>query len=501
MAVENPHGSSLPGPLARLASPSAEMRLPGRRELRAPNLAVDKRMNGLPAVFDAFGLSDGQVLSFHHHYRNGDRVVGAVLREAQRRGLKGLTIAASSLFPCHAELVPLLLDGTVRHVVTDYMKGPLADAIAEGALEGYCVLQSHGGRARAIESGDLRIDVAFVGAPVAHVCGDTSGRGGRLACGPLGYPAVDAAYARATVVIADEICLEPLALVDIAGGQVDAVVHFPEPGSPDGISSGSTVPLDTDSARKIGLLSTEIIAAAGLLRQGMSLQSGAGGYSLGAVPIIGAELARRHMRGGFLSGGITGAHAHLLAEDIFGEIYDVQCFDRQAVASSCYHSAHHMMTAAQYASPLHDDAVVNRLDVMLLGAVQVDHAFNVNVTASADGRILGGPGGHPDTAQGAKLTIVTTTLTGGGAPKIVPAVSCRTTDGTDVDVVVTDIGYAVNPARTDLVGLLQNLTWPRRSVEEFSGLAAQAAPSVTVSRHRNPRIILEHRLGHRLDTL
>ena len=492
--------SPLPGRLAGIALPGP-VPLPLRRAVRAAADGLDKRMAGLAEALERFGLADGQVISFHHHYRNGDRVIEPVLQAARARGVRGLTLAASSLFPCHAGLVPFLQDGTVAQIVTDYMRGPLADAVQAGQLAGTAVLQSHGARARAIASGALEVDVAFVAAPLAHLGGDTTGRGGRLACGPLGYPAVDATQARATVVLADEITDGPLALIDIPGRFVDAVVHFPDPGAPEGIASGTTVPLDTPAARAIGDLTAQIIAAAGLMRPGMSLQSGAGGYSLGAVPIIGRAMADAGVRGGFLSGGITGAHVALLDAGRFAEILDVQCFDREAVASSIRNPAHRMMTAEEYASPLHPAPVVDRLDVMLLGAVEVDHAFNVNVAAAADGRILGGPGGHPDTAQGAKLSIVTTTLQGGGQPKVVPQVRCITTEGCDVDVVVTDRGFAVNPRRDDLRVALRPLSDRMLGIEDLSRLAAEGLPPAPAPGPRKGHVVVEHRLGHRLDVI
>lgn len=490
----------LPGRLAGIALPRPTP-LPGAQAPRKPAANGDKLMRSLSQVLDRFGLADGQVISFHHHYRNGERVIEPVLRLAQARGVRDLTLAASSLFPCHAGLIPFIEDGTIVHIITDYMRGPLADAMQAGRLAGNAVLQSHGARARAIESGALLVDIAFVAAPLVHVSGDTTGRGGRLACGPLGYPAVDAAHARTTVVLADEITVEPLPQVDIPRQFVDAVVHFPEPGTPEGIASGTTVPLENSVTRAIGDLTAQIITAAGLMRRGMSLQSGAGGYSLGAVPIIGRAMASMGVRGGFLSGGTTGAHVKLLNAGVFDEILDVQCFDRQAVASSIHNPAHRMMTAAEYASPLHPSAVVDRLDVMLLGAVEVDHAFNVNVAASAEGQILGGPGGHPDTAQGASLSIVTTTLQGGGQPKIVPNVRCITTEGCDVDVIVTDQGFVVNPRRHDLLAALRGLAAPMLSVEDMSQLGAQGLPPTSRTSPRPGHIVIEHRLGHLLDVI
>ncbi|MGB1025806.1 MAG: citrate lyase subunit alpha, partial [Rhodospirillaceae bacterium] len=467
------HPTGLATPLGALQSILQPNQSLGQRR---PDRQIEARQSkGLPnltAVFDRFDIADGQTLSFHHHYRNGDRVMTFVLQEAQRRGLKNLTIAPSSLFPVHAPLVPLLEDETITHIVTDYMRGPVADAVAAGKLLGTALLQSHGGRARALSTGQLSVDVAFIAAPLANRQGDTTGRGGQLPCGPLGYPAVDAAHARHAVVLTDLLIDGPLPNIDIPGHHVDAIVQMESPGSTDGIQSGTTIAAESATARLIGGLVADCLEAAGAFTPDFSLQSGAGGYSLGAVVEIGKRMAETGVKGQFLSGGITGAHVALVEQGLFAEIHDVQCFDGAAVRSSIHNPLHHMMTAETYASPLLDTARVNALSAMLLGAVEVDAGFNVNVVVGADGRMLGGPGGHPDAAAGAAISIVTTELTGGGYAKLVPEVQAVVTPGHSVDVIVTDQGIAVNPARPDLGAAFREARLPVRS---FAALQHQAA--------------------------
>lgn len=75
-----------------------------------------------------------------------------------------------------------------------------------------------------------------------------------------------------------------------------------------------------------------------------------------------------------------------------------------------------------YANPHNRGAVAHQLDVVILGAAEVDLDFNVNATTGSSGLILGGSGGHADTADGAKLAIVTTKLSAGGAAKLVERV-------------------------------------------------------------------------------
>lgn len=459
----------------------------------------DKRLSDLGQVFDRFGIADGAVLSFHHHYRNGDRLMNAVVALAQARGIKGLTLAPSSVFPAHAPLVAALEDGTVGALVTDYMRGPVADWIGAHPGRINTLLQSHGGRARAISAGQLVIDVAFVGAPLADASGNATGRGGTLACGPLGYPAVDARYARRTVVAAHEVAQVALPHVDIPARFVDAVVPFEKPGDAQRIVSGSTIPAVSAEAAAISSTVADVTAASGLMDSSFSLQSGAGGYSLAAVPAIGRRMVEQGVTGAFVSGGITAAHVALQDAGIFREIRDVQCFDLAAVTSSGANPAHKMMNAAEYASPLNPHACVNDLSVMLLGAVEVDLDFNVNVVVGSDGRILGGPGGHPDTAQGAKLSIVTTSLTGGGFAKIVPKVASCSTLGKDIDVVVTEVGFAINPRREDLIARVTSAGLRPLNIADLAAQATAITSGETHGGTHVPGVCVEHRNGTILD--
>ncbi|KAK0332069.1 hypothetical protein LTR94_026392 [Friedmanniomyces endolithicus] len=133
------------------------------------------------------------------------------------------------------------------------------------------------------------------------------------------------------------------------------------------------------------------------------------------------------------------------------------------------------MSASLYASPGGKGAVVDRLDVMILGAAEIDTRFDVNVTAVGGGRIIGGSGGHADTAAGAKLAIVTTKLASRDNPKIVDRVECISTPGESIDVVVTEAGIAVNPRRKDLIEVLGRAGLPLVSIETLRRLSAQAA--------------------------
>ncbi len=51
------------------------------------------------------GLKDGMTISFHHHFRGGDKVVNLVVGRLAEMGFKDLHLAASSLSDVHAPLI------------------------------------------------------------------------------------------------------------------------------------------------------------------------------------------------------------------------------------------------------------------------------------------------------------------------------------------------------------------------------------------------------------
>ena len=53
-------------------------------------------------------------------------------------------------------------------------------------------------------------------------------------------------------------------------------------------------------------------------------------------------------------------------------------------------------------NPFDPEVVVNNLDFVILGATEIDLDFNVNVTTTSLGNIIGGSGGHANAAHGAK---------------------------------------------------------------------------------------------------
>jgi citrate lyase subunit alpha/citrate CoA-transferase len=440
--------------------------------------AVPGRSKVLPSIraaIQACGLRDGGVVSFHHHLRNGDGVLSMVIGEIARVGLRDITIAPSALFPVHAPLVEHLGSGVITGVHTAYMRGPVAHAISRGVLERPVVMHTHGGRARAIQAGELPIDVAFIAAPTADAYGNINGVEGRSACGSLGYAATDAQFARRVVAITDHLVPYPACPIDITQDCVDFVVEVASIGDARGIASGTTRPATDPVGLRIADSAARVVAASGLLVDGFSFQTGAGGVSLAVAAALKHLMQRQEIQGSFASGGITAAIVDMFRSGLFRALFDVQCFDLTAVDSYRRDEAHLGMSASMYANPHNRGAVVNQLDAMILGAAEVDVGFNVNVTTGADGVIMGGSGGHADAAAGAKLAIVTTRLSAGGYAKVVDRVGTITTPGETTDVVVTEAGVAVNPRRGELRDRLADAGIEVVSIERLRELARDTA--------------------------
>jgi citrate lyase subunit alpha/citrate CoA-transferase len=137
---------------------------------------------------------------------------------------------------------------------------------------------------------------------------------------------------------------------------------------------------------------------------------------------------------------------------------------------------------------------------VILGATEIDTDFNVNAVTGSDGIIMGGSGGHSDTAAGAKLTIIVTSLVRGQWPIIRDRVLTVTTPGETIDVLVTDQGVAVNPRRKDLTHRLTEAGLPVRDIDELRSVAERIAGTPErASSGKNIVAVVEYRDGTVID--
>ena len=104
---------------------------------------------------------------------------------------------------------------------------------------------------------------------------------------------------------------------------------------------------------------------------------------------------------------------------------------------------------------------------MILSALEIDVHYNVNVMTGSDGVLRGAIGGHQDAAN-AKLTIISAPLVRGRIATIAEKLTTVITPGESIDIVVTEIGIAINPRRQDLIEQLSaNKNIPIFTIEEL----------------------------------
>ena len=411
-------------------------------------------------------IKDGMTLGFHHHFREGDYIVNMVMEEVHKMGIKDITICASSLGKAHDPIVPYIEDGTITNIQSSGVRGKIGEAISKGKLKGLAIMRSHGGRVRAIESGETRIDIAFIGAPTCDDYGNCRGIGGKSDCGVLSYAMVDGDYADKVVAITDTLVPFPNFPAHISMTKVDYVVEVDAIGDPKKIATGAAKP--TTDMRKLLMADycTQFVVNTPYFKDGFSYQTGVGGASIASTISLAKIMKERGVRMRFGVGGLTKPMCDLLINNQVDCLLDTQDFDLAAV-EDVKQLKHFRISAGEYADPFNKGAVVNKLDFVILAALEVDVNFNCNVVVGSDGMITGAQGGHPDTAAGAKCTIVIAPLLQGRIPAICSEVTTVTTPGESIDVVITDYGIAINPRRQDLIECMKDVDLPFCTIEEL----------------------------------
>ena len=446
---------------------------------------MDKVVHSLKEAIELAGVQSGMTVSFHHHMRNGDFVLNMVMEELAQKGIKNLTVNASSVFDCHKPLIDHIQNGVVTKLCCNYMAAGVGRAISAGIMDTPVEFRTHGGRPADIVSGKTPIDVAFIAAPTADTMGNCTGKIGKSACGSLGYAYADAMYAKKVVVITDNLVPYPLTERSIDETYIDYVVPVEAIGDPAGIVSGTTKITRDPVGLVMAETAAKVIQSSGLLKDGFSFQTGAGGATLAAAKYLKDIMLKDNIKGSFGLGGITGYMVDMLNAGCFQKLLDVQCFDLKAVESIRTNPNHSEVSAMHYASPNAKSAAVDSLDVVLLGATEVDLNFNVNVHTDSNGSIMGGSGGHSDTAEGAKLAMIIAPLSRARLPIVTDKVQCISTPGKTIDVLVTQRGVAVNPNQPELKRALQAAKLPVCDIEELKARAEAICGAPKAVRHGN----------------
>lgn len=421
------------------------------------------------------GLRDGSTISFHHQLRNGDNVINMTLKRIQDLKIKNIRMAQTAMFDVHEPVINLIKEGVVNRIEGS-INGVVGDYISRNPLPYPVVLRSHGGRWAAIKTNDLHIDIAIITASSSDVKGNCTGVIGKSAFGPIVYSQIDAKMADKIIVVADNIVEYPCRFQEITEGYVDYVVEVDCIGSPENIVSGTTKITADPMKQGIAYKCIELMNAVGIIKNGMTFQSGAGGISLAVTKYLGETLEEKNVTAAFAIGGVTKFLTDIYEKGRINTLYFGQCFDSHCVSFFSENSGIPILNVGHYADPLSKGRSVDNLDVVVLGATEVDTDFNVNVNTHSNGRMLHGIGGHQDTAAGARLTIITVPLYRKKNPIVREKVTNITTPGDVVDAIVTNEGIAINPNRKDIIDKVKGKI-DINTIDELKNMAYSATGS------------------------
>lgn len=414
------------------------------------------------------GAHDGMTFSFHTELRDGDYVASMVAKVlVEEMGLKDITVAATSLGAAQDVIADYIEEGKIIGVQTSGVRGRIGEVISAGKLASPAIIRSHGGRPRAVEAGEVHIDIAFLAAASSDCCGNASGVGGKNNFGSFGFGTHDSHYADHTVIITDTLVDFPNLPSSVSAIDVDCVCVVDDIGDAKKISTKEA--RVTDNPRELMMAENvaKVIAATPYFKDGFSFQTGVGGPSLAVNRFLEEHMVEKNIKMKFALGGTSSSVCKLQDKGLVEHILDTQDFDQGAIDHIFKHPNHHETSLSEYANAANKGAYVNKLDYVVLSALEIDIDFNVNVITGSDGVLRGAPGGHPDTAAGSKCCIIVTPLTRGRMATVCDKVVTVTTPGDCVDVLVTDYGIAVNPLRPDLIKCLDEAGIPHKTIEEL----------------------------------
>ncbi|MCF7823068.1 MAG: citrate lyase subunit alpha [Candidatus Marinimicrobia bacterium] len=411
------------------------------------------------------GLKDGMTISSHHHFRNGDLVMNQVFDAAAALKVKDLMWFPSAAFPCHEPLIKYMENGVIHHIEGS-LNGPLGKYASEGKMNGLAVLRSHGGRWQAIQDGEIHVDIAVIAAPTADQLGNATGDRGPSACGLLGFGLADSQYADKVIVVTDNLVPFPCIPWQIQGQNVDYVVVLDKVGEPDKIVSGTTELTKSPDRLFIAELTAKFVREAGIMKDGFSFQAGAGGTALAFAIYLKEMMIEAGVKARFVRGGSTKYLVEMLEEGLTDYILDGQTFDLDGVRSM-RENAGHINTSPFTSYNWHGKGnFASMVDVVVLGATEVDVNFNANVVTHSDGQMLHGIGGWQNCLF-SKCTILPIPAFRDRIPVIVDEVTTLVGPGELIDVIITERGIAINPLRKDLIKATKNSGLPIRTIQEL----------------------------------
>ena len=425
----------------------------------------NKKVASLKEALIKAGLRDGMTISTHHHFRNGDLIANQIFDIAKELGVKDLRWFPSASFPCHEHLIQYLEDGTINRIEGS-MNGALGRFCSEGKMKGTAILRSHGGRYQAVQDGEVKIDIAVIGAACADPFGNANGLYGQSASGLLGFALADSQYADKVIVVTDNMVEFPCVPWQIQGNYVDYTVEMDKVGIPEKIISGTTKITKSPDRLLLAEMTAKFCDVTGIIHDGFSFQTGAGGTSL-SVSMYFAEIMRKKgIKARFARGGSNKYLVQMLEEGLIDYILDGQTFDLEGVRSMAENN-NHVWTSPFTSYNFHSKGnFAGMVDVVILGATEVDVNFNANVVTHSDGILLHGIGGWQNCLY-SKTVILPLPLFRDRIPVIRDEVTTVCGPGELIDVIVTERGIAINPKRTDLIEKAKNSGLPIKTIQEL----------------------------------
>ena len=434
--------------------PVISRRKPSKRAAAGTKLQPD-----LKAAIQACGLKDGMTISFHHSFREGDQIIGQVLTAIKELGIKGLRFAPSAVVNIkNPSIVDFVKDGTINRIQASGIRGELGDAVVDGLeLAEPVILRPHGARPHAVETGDLSIDVAFIGASAADDYGNCTGQVGPNACGALGYSFIDAVNAENVVVVTDNLVPYPCVPMSISQMYVDYVVKVDCIGDSAKIGAGAARMTKNPRDLLIAQRAADVIAASRLFKDGYSFQTGAGAISIACTNFLAEHTEKAGIQASYALGGMTANIVDMYKKGLVRALLCSQSFDAVAARAIADEPNILEIDNSMYANMFNKSCALDKLNFGVLGALEIDTDFNINILTGSSGEMMSGLGGGPDVADGADISIVTLPIVRGRIPSVVNRVFTCCTPGSSVAVVVTEAGIALNPKHKNYAMLQEDL--------------------------------------------
>lgn len=428
-----------------------------------------KLADSLRQALDQVGLKIGMVVSTHHGLKNADEVAFLFFSTVKIMGINYLSWAPADTFPCHDEMVQFF-ENSVITKMEGPVRGKMGKYCSQGKMHEKVHLRSFQGRANALKSGDLNIDLAIIAAPIADVYGNASGWNGKVSGGPLHKALLDVKHAKRVIVVTDNLVGKPIDGPEITHSMVDFVVKEPQLTKKSFVLPKKVKLTHSPDKFLIAENAFNFLKALNILHNQPSVYLGSGEIQLTILQLIHTYLKERRQtlsqglgKGSYLS-------VKMLNEGTLNQIIDMDPADEIALKSLKANSNHQMF---DYTTDHLDlEELFSTLDIVFMGAIQVDTNFNGNVVTASDGTMVSGVGFWQECLKG-KIVVLVLPLQRDRVPGVVSKLTTACDLGHNIDVVVTERGIAINPLRKDLLNSVKNKRLPLKSIIELKNEAEQ----------------------------